>query len=105
MELYGFSLTYLLLAIHLLSLIAGIVYCLCKRSLRQWWAFVLISGACLFEGIRHFMITIAYDDIADPNYGTWGGWTIPDFILSDAIHLLIWTALGLICCFGFQKNT
>ncbi|MBQ9990627.1 MAG: hypothetical protein IJP31_06775 [Lachnospiraceae bacterium] len=104
MERYSSMTCGLLLLAAFVAPIVGIAYCLYKKSLQKWWIFALITGFSGFEGMRHGMIGIAYDDISDPNYGTYGGWTLTDFIVSDIRHLLVWAVIAFICYLGFEKR-
>lgn len=66
MEDYGGITALLGLAVFFMSIPAGIVHAVWKRTLKYMWLFVCIAGYCFFTFLRHAIILISYDDISDP---------------------------------------
>ena len=104
MEDYGGITALLGLAVFFMSIPAGIVHAVWKRTLKYMWLFVCIAGYCFFTFLRHAIILISYDDISDPNYEAYKDWDIWSFILSDVKRLIFWLAIGVLGYFAFIRG-
>ena len=104
METYG-EITFMLGFVgFFISILSGIIYALCKRTLKYTWIFGCIAGSCFFIAIHHIIILIGYDDITDPTYEAYKDWSIYDLILCDMIHLFIWLGIGILNYMVFIKR-
>ena len=104
MEVYG-SITCLLgLAGSFVCLVAGIIWSVWRKTLRDIWFFLCVQGFCFFTALVHVIILIAYDDISDPNYEAYADWTLYRFVLSDLRRLMLWLGIGILCYFAFVRK-
>lgn len=104
METYGWAVVFLCMAVFPLAMIAGIVHAVCIRSPRYLWIWGCLMGFCFFTTCRHLIVLIAYDDIADPNYGIYKDWDVYRLILSDVLRLTFWAGMGVLSCFAFIRK-
>ena len=104
METYG-EITFMLgIAGFFISIISGIIYALCRRTLKYTWIFGCIAGFCFFTAIHHIIVLMVYEDVTDPTYEAYKDWNIYNFILSDVIHLFIWLGIGILNYMVFIKR-
>ena len=104
METYSSAIFVISSAGIFISIIAGIIYALCKRTLKYTWLFACIAGFCFFTVISHVSFFIEYGDLTAPNYERFKNWNIYRFILSDVIRLFIWGGIGILNHLAFIKR-
>lgn len=99
-ETYTRDIIYLYIGLFLFSVFMGIVRIwkrIRKKKLKYWGGLLpcsfLYSLSTMFST---FIASIAYDDIADPNYARYMNWTLRDFILHDIKTFLLWLFIGLL---------
>lgn len=99
----------LFLVVIVAAVVMGIVEIWCKirkKPLRYWrgiipcFIFYLVSAVFTI-----FVASMAYDDIADPNYARYGNWTLHDFILHDIKTFIIWLVIGILLYLRFRRNS
>lgn len=99
----------LFLAAVFMAVVMGIVEIWCiirKKPLRYWrgiipcFIFYLVSAI-----LSTFVASMAYDDIADPNYVRYGNWTLQDFILHDIRTFIIWLVIGVLLYRRYRRRS
>lgn len=104
MEAYGHIVFMLSFAGIFISIISGITYALCKKTLQYAWIFGCIAGFCFFTALRHIIVLLGYADITNPTYEAYKDWNVYRFILSDIIRLFIWLGIGVLNYIAFIKR-
>lgn len=99
-DTYTTGMIYLYIGLFLFSIFMGIVEIWNKiwKKKRKYWGGLLpcLFLYSLFAMFSTFIASIAYDDIADPNYTRYMNWTLRDFILHDIKTFLLWLFIGLL---------
>lgn len=104
MENYGWITALMGFAGVKISILAGIIYAFCKRTLKYTWLFACIAGFCFFTALFHSIILIDYDDITSPNYETYKDWNMSRMILSDILRMMVWLGIGVLNYLAFIKR-
>lgn len=104
MESYSDSIFMLGFSGIFISIISGITYVICKRTLKYAWVFGCVLGFCFFTAFRHISFQIGYGDITDPSYEVYKDWNIYSLIASDIIRLFIWLGIGILNYLAFIKQ-
>ena len=76
-----------------------------KKPFRYWRGIIpcaaLYSISALFSTSVAY---IAYDDIADPNYERYAGWTLREFVLHDIKTFMIWLFIGVLFYLAWKRK-
>lgn len=86
------------------SIVAGVLCAVYKRTRKYAWIFGCAGGFCFFTALRHIIILLGYADITDPTYEAYKDWNVYRFILSDIIRLFIWLGIGILIYIAFIKR-
>jgi len=106
-ETYATVIVYFYIGIFFLLIPVGIVS-LWKRIRRKtakcWWLIPYSMLYLLFAIFGTFTAYIAYDDLSDPNYRTYEGWELHDFVLNDIKRFILWLLIGVLLYFLFGRK-
>lgn len=106
-ETYISNILFLYTGLFLLSIFIGLVGIgirIWKKTLKYWWI-IPYSMLYLFSAIfSTFIASMAYDDLADPNYWRYENWELCDFVLNDIKRLIIWLFIGVLLYLVFERE-
>lgn len=106
-EAYADTMIYFHMGLFLLLIIIGLVAIwnrIRKKTLKHWWIIPYAVCYSISAAFGTFTAFIAYDDPADPNYGTYAGWKLCDFISNDIKRFIIWFVIGVLLYFIFERK-
>ena len=100
---------YFYLGIFLFSVLIGFIEILrrlWKKTSKFWLGIVPCAIFYSFSAaLSTFSASIAYDDIADPNYMKYKDWGLTDFILHDIKTFFIWLFISILLYFVFGRES